>query len=110
MNAMTYKGYTARIEFDAKDRIFVGHIIGIRDVIGFHGRSVGDLESAFHEAVNNYIAACKKLGQSPNKPYSGKLMLRLTPEVHAAVAIAAEANGQSINQWAGEALLKAVED
>ena len=100
MTGMNCKGYYAKVEFDPEDHIFIGHIIGIRDVIGFHGESVAELEIAFHEAVDNYIAACKELGQKPNKPYSGNLMLRVPAEVHAAVAAAAESSGKSINQWA----------
>ena len=100
MKAMNYKGYFAKVEFDPEDHIFVGHIIGIQDVIGFHGESVKELEAAFKEAVDNYLEACKKLKQKPNKPYSGNLMLRIPVEVHAAVAAAAESNGKSINQWA----------
>ena len=104
MKGMNYKDYVAKIEFDPEDHIFVGHIIGIRDVVGFHGESVKDIEIAFQEAVNNYLDACKKLGQEPNKPYSGNLMLRVPAEIHAAVAAAAEASGKSINQWAAKAL------
>ena len=104
MKAMKYKSYFAKVEFDAEDRIFVGHIIGIRDVVGFHGESVEELEQSFKEAVDNYLDACKKLGQKPNKPYSGNLMLRIPAEVHAAVAAAAEADGKSINQWAAGVL------
>jgi predicted HicB family RNase H-like nuclease len=99
MKGMSYKGYFAKIEFDPDDHIFVGHIIGIRDIVGFHGESVKELETAFHEAVDSYLAACEELGQKPNKPYSGNLMLRIPIEVHAAVAAAAEASGKSINQW-----------
>jgi len=104
MKAMKYKGYFAKVEFDAEDRIFVGHIIGIRDVVGFHGESVEELEQSFREAVDNYLDACKRIGQKPNKPYSGNLMLRVPAEVHAAVAAAAEADGKSINQWAASVL------
>jgi predicted HicB family RNase H-like nuclease len=104
MNAIKYKGYFAKVEFDPEDHIFIGHIIGIRDVVGFHGESVTELEKAFQEAVNNYLDACKKLDQKPNKPYSGNLMLRIPAEVHAAVAATAEANGKSINQWAAGVL------
>ena len=100
MKAMNYKGYFAKVEFDPEDHIFVGHIIGIQDVVGFHGESVKELESAFKEAVDNYLEACEKLNQKPNKPYSGNLMLRIPVEVHAAVAAAAESSGKSINQWA----------
>ena len=107
MKGMNYKGYFAKIEFDSEDRIFVGHIIGIRDVVGFHGESVAELETAFQEAVDNYLTACEKLGQEPNKPYSGNLMLRIPAEIHAAVASAAEASGKSINQWAAGVLDRA---
>ncbi len=107
MNAMKYKGYYAKVEFDAEDRVFVGHIIGIKDVVGFHGESVEELEQSFRETVCNYLDACKKLAQKPNKPYSGNLMLRIPAEVHAAVAAAAEADGKSINQWATSILKSA---
>ncbi len=100
MKPMNYKGYYARVEFDPEDHIFIGHVIGIRDVVGFHGVSVTELETAFQEAVDNYLVACKKLGQPPNKPYSGNLMLRVPAEVHASVAAKAKASGKSINQWA----------
>ena len=110
MKEMNHKGYFAKVEFDPEDHIFVGHVIGIRDVVGFHGKSVTELETAFREAVDNYLEACKKLGQEPNKPYSGNLMLRVPAEVHAAVAAAAEASGKSINQWAAGALEAASHD
>ena len=77
MSTMTYKGYTARIEYSDEDVCFVGHIAGIRDVIGFHAESVKELRIAFEEAVEDYLATCEKVGQSPQKPYSGKLMLRV---------------------------------
>lgn len=104
MKGLTYKGYLAKVDFDPEDHLFVGHIVGIRDVVGFHGESVAELETAFREAVDNYLAACEKLGQEPNKPYSGRIMLRLSPDTHAAVAASAEAHGKSINQWATEVL------
>lgn len=104
MKGINYKSYFAKVEFDPEDHIFVGHIIGIKDIVGFHGESVKELEGAFHEAVDNYLVACEKLGQQPNKPYSGNLMLRVPAEVHAAVAAAAESNGKSINQWAAKVL------
>jgi predicted HicB family RNase H-like nuclease len=107
MNTMTYAGYSARIEYDPEDRIFVGHLAGIRDIVGFHGSTVDELEAAFHEAVDDYLAACKKLGQSPERPASGRLMLRIDPATHAAALRAAELSGRSLNQWAGDVLQKA---
>ena len=103
-NALTYKGFSARIEFDAEDRIFVGRIAGIRDVVGFHAETVAGLEKAFHVAVNDYLKACAELGQSPNKPVSGNLMLRVPTDVHAGAIEAAELAGISLNQWAADAL------
>jgi predicted HicB family RNase H-like nuclease len=107
MNAMSYKGYTARIEYDDQGRILVGRLAGIRDIVSFHGESVAELEAAFHESVDDYLAACATLGQSPDKPASGKMMLRVPPEVHRAALIAAETSGISLNQWAAQALAEA---
>ncbi|MGE6743387.1 type II toxin-antitoxin system HicB family antitoxin [Allorhizobium pseudoryzae] len=109
MNAITYKGYAARIEFDGEDEIFVGRIAGIPDVIGFHADTVSGLKEAFHEAVDDYLDTCEKLGRSPHKPYSGKVMFRIDPDVHARAAKAAELSGKSLNEWAGEVLAKAAE-
>ncbi|MCB9421884.1 MAG: type II toxin-antitoxin system HicB family antitoxin [Ardenticatenaceae bacterium] len=108
MNTMTYKGYAARIEYSDEDECFIGHIAGIQDVVGFHGDSVAELRAAFEEAVDDYLETCEKLNRSPQKPYSGNLMLRMTPELHAAIATAAEVSGKSINQWAAETFAKAV--
>jgi predicted HicB family RNase H-like nuclease len=104
MSTMTYKGYAARIEYSDEDGCFIGHIAGIKDIIGFHAESVKELRSAFEEAVNDYLATCEKTGRAPQKPYSGNLMLRVPPEVHARAAMMAEAHGMSLNQWAAEVL------
>ena len=103
-NMLAYNNYAARIEYSSEDECFIGHIAGIKDVVGFHGDSVVELKSSFEEAVDDYIELCNKVGKSPQKSYSGKLMLRIPPNIHAAVATAAELNGKSINQWATEAL------
>jgi len=108
MNTMTYRGYAARIEYSDEDQCLVGHVAGINDVVGFHGDSVAELRTAFEEAVEDYLTTCEKLNRAPQKPYSGKLMLRVPPEVHAAVAVAAQVSGKSINQWAAEAFTRAV--
>jgi predicted HicB family RNase H-like nuclease len=99
---MSSKGYTARIEFDERDSLFVGRILGIADVIGFHGQTVADLRTAFEEAVEDYRETCAKIGKPPLKPASGNLMLRVPPEVHLQAQIAAQARGVSLNQWAAE--------
>lgn len=107
MSTMTYKGYAARIEYSDDDGCFIGHIAGIRDVIGFHAESVKELRAAFEEAVDDYLDTCKTLNRTPQKPYSGKLMLRVPPEIHARAAMMAEVHGMSLNQWAADVLSKA---
>lgn len=106
-NAMRYKGYTARVEFDSRDGIFVGRVLGIADAITFHGKTVAQLTKEFHAAIDHYLADCAARGRDPQKPVSGRLMLRVPPEVHAAASVAAQASGKSLNQWAAEVLAEA---
>lgn len=106
-NAMTYKGYSARIDYDDEDGIFTGRIAGIRDGVGFHADTVGGLRDAFREAVDDYNETCAKIGKDPQRAYSGQMMFRVAPEVHARAARAAELAGKSLNQWAEEVLGKA---
>ncbi len=108
MNILSYKGYSASIEFDTDDMLLVGRIAGINDVIGFHAENVEDLIAAFHEAVEDYIEVCAKIGKKPERAYSGKLMLRVDPALHARLARAAELSGKSLNQLGEEALERAV--
>jgi len=108
MNTMLHKGYTARIEFDDRDNIFVGRILGIRTMISFHGETVGELRKEFEGAVDDYLRECKAEGTRPEKPASGKLLLRVPPEVHGKAMVAAQAAGKSLNQWATELLQGAV--
>lgn len=109
MNTMTYKGYAARIEYSEEDECFVGHLVGIRSIVGFDGRSVTELRKRFREAVDHYLAASKELGLAPEKPFSGRVMLRVPPNLHARASAAAEVRGMSLNQWAAQALERAVE-
>jgi predicted HicB family RNase H-like nuclease len=106
-NTMRYRGHFARVEYDDEDRIFFGRLAGINDVVSFHGDTVADLKAAFHEIVDDYIETCAKIGKSPEKPYSGNLMLRVDPSVHAKAALAAELAGKSLNQWGEEVLAAA---
>ena len=98
MNSMQYKGYSARIEFSAEDGCLVGHVLGIRNIISFHADSVDAIETEFHGMIDFYLDCCRKNGEKPEKPYSGDLMLRLTPERHRKIAYAAEFAGKSINE------------
>ena len=108
MNTMSYAGYAARIEFDERDNLFVGRVLGLRSMISFHGKTVAELRSQFKVAMNDYLDDCKSRGITPEKPASGKLLLRVPPEVHSKALIVAQSHGKSLNQWATEALQKAV--
>ena len=107
MNTMTCKGSTARVEYDERDDLFVGRILGIRNIISFHGQTVGELRTEFEHAVKDYLADCKEQGLQPEKPASGKLLLRVPPELHGRAMVAAQAAGKSLNQWATEVLGRA---
>ena len=104
INTMSYKGYTANMLFDAEDKIIVGRVLDVDDIIAFHGASVAEFESNFHAAIEGYLAASQALGSQPEKPASGNVMLRIAPEVHAAALKAAARSGTSLNKWAEGAL------
>jgi len=105
---MNYKGFSARIEYSDEDGCFIGRVAGIQDVIGFHGQSVAKLRAAFKEAIDDYLETCARVGKQPNKPYSGQFRLRLSPDLHARVAIAAESKGKSLNTLITDLIERAV--
>ncbi len=108
MNSMTYKGYFAKINFDERDNIFWGKVIGIKDSITFEGETVKQLTEDFYNAIDHYLADCKQEGRTPEKPYSGKLTLRMPPSIHAEIASAATHAGKSLNKWVTDTLDDAV--
>jgi len=109
MNSMTYKGYFAKINFDERDEIFWGKVIGIKDSITFEGETVAQLREDFYNAINHYLVDCKKEGLTPAKPYSGKLTLRVSPSVHAEIAVAAAHARKSLNKWVADTLAQVVQ-
>lgn len=106
---MKYQGYTARVEYDAKDNIFVGKVLGMSDALTFHGASIDELRGDFEFAVDHYIAACKAAGVAPERPASGRLLLRLPLDLHAQAANAAKARGISLNEWLNAAVRAATQ-
>ena len=106
-SAMTHMGYSARVEYSEEDGCLIGRIAGIRAIVGFHADNVADLRQAFQAAVENYIALAVERGEPPEKPFSGRMMLRLPSQLHARVSFAAERSGLSVNQWAAQALEQA---
>lgn len=103
---MTYKGYSAKVEFADEAMIFHGEVIGIRDVVTFQGRSADDLKEAFHDSVDDYLDFCNARSEEPDKPFSGKFVVRVSPEVHRKVYMAAKEAGQSINAWLNKNLTR----
>ena len=104
---MEYKGYLSRIEFDDEANIFHGEVINIRDVITFQGKSVDELRKAFEDSVEDYLAFCTEREEEPDKPFSGRFTVRLSPEQHRKVILAAEKAGKDIEMWVEEALTQA---
>ena len=99
-----YKGYAGSIEFDDEDMVVHGRVLGIRDIVTFEAETAEQLVKAFQGSVDDYLAFCKERGADPQKPYSGKLALRTTPEIHALLGMAAASDGKSINQWVSDTL------
>jgi predicted HicB family RNase H-like nuclease len=108
MSTISYKGYTAKIEFDPEDNILFGNIIGIRDTVGFHGESVSEVKASFYEAVDFYLESCAKAGREPDKPFSEKFMVRVDSSLHGKIAAAAVSAGKSLNKWVAETLEQAL--
>jgi predicted HicB family RNase H-like nuclease len=106
-NSMLYRGYSASMMFDATDKVIVGRVLDIDDIISFHGESVSEFETNFHSAIDGYLAASATLESPPENPASGKMMLRIAPEVHAAALKAAARSGSSLNKWAESVIGKA---
>jgi predicted HicB family RNase H-like nuclease len=96
---MSYRGYTGSVEFSANDRIFHGRLDGIRDIITFEGTTVDELETSFREAVDEYLEWCEEDGVEPQRPYSGRFVLRLSPQMHGDISIASRVAGESMNSW-----------
>lgn len=106
-NAMTYKGYAGTVEYIEDDGVLFGRIVGIDDTVSYEGESVTELRQAFHDSVDDYLEHCRSIGKEPNRPYSGKFVLRLSPALHARLAAQAQATGKSLNQYAVDVLANA---
>lgn len=101
---LKYKGYSGRVEFDDDAGIFHGEVLELKDVITFQGKTVQEIERSFRDSVDDYLRFCEERGEEPDKPFSGKLMLRLPPSLHRKVYVNARREGKSLNQWIAEKL------
>jgi len=107
---MEYKGYFGKTEFDDEANIFYGEVINLRDVVTFQGETVTELRNSFCESIDDYLEFCALRGEEPEKPYSGKFVVRVDPELHKNLSIQAKKNGKSLNAWVHETLSKIVND
>jgi predicted HicB family RNase H-like nuclease len=107
---MEYKGYIGKVEIDDEAGILHGEVINIRDVITFEGTSVDEIQKAFRESVNDYLEFCAQRGEAPEKPFSGKFVVRLPTELHRKAYIQAKLADKSLNGWVTEVLQTALQD
>lgn len=107
-NLIQYKGYLGKVEYDDQAGIFHGEVINTRDVITFQGTCVDELRAAFRASVDDYLDFCAQRGEEPEKPFSGRLLLRIDPDLHRKITVEAKKEAVSINQWVMKTLEKAV--
>ena len=105
---MEYKGYLAKVEFDDDANLFHGKVINTRDLITFEGDCVADLRQALVDSVEDYLDFCEQRGEKPDKPYSGRLLIRIDPDLHKRLSFIASKERISINQWINRVLEKAL--
>jgi predicted HicB family RNase H-like nuclease len=101
---MNYKGYQATVELDEEASVFHGEVINTRDVITFEGSSVEELKKAFEDSVDDYLEFCASRGEDPEKPFSGKFLVRVPPEVHRQIMTEARRQGKSLNAYVAKKL------
>ena len=94
---LEYRGYFGTVEAD--DGVFVGRVAGLRDVITIEGATFAEVEQAFRDSIEDYLAFCAERCEPPDRSYSGKIPLRVSPETYRRAAMLAHAAGMSLNQW-----------
>lgn len=109
-NIIRCKDFTGSVRFNSLDKVFHGKIEFITDLVTFEGTSVEELESAFMEAVEDYLELCKQNNKEPEKPFAGSFNIRLKPELHRKAALTSIEKGMSLNQLVAEAVSKYVEN
>jgi len=106
---LRYKHYSGIVEYDDHGKIFTGEVIGLKDVITFQGRTAEELERSFRESIDFYLELCARDGASPDRPFSGRFNLRISPELHRRIAETAVRERKSQNQWIVETIEKSLD-
>ena len=99
---MTYKGYTAKIEYSDEDECLIGRISDIRHIITFQADTVKEIRQAFEEAVDFYLHSCAEKNEEPEKPFTGRSVVRVSSALHSVLALAARHENKSIGEWITE--------
>lgn len=105
---LSFKGYYGSVHYNRNDRTFYGKIEFIRSLVSYEGNDVDSLESGFVAAVEDYLATCAEIGKAPEKPFKGSFNVRIPPELHERVAIAAAQHGVSLNRFVADTLNQVV--
>lgn len=101
---LTYKGYTAEIEYRPDDQLLFGRVLDLADTVIFETPHAAEVEAAFHGAVDDYLAFCQEVGDEPDKPFSGRLNVRMPPDLHRAATVAAARENESLNGFIAHAV------
>lgn len=104
MNTMTYKGYEGSVEYSAEDNCLFGKVLYIRSLLSYEGQTLDEIRTDFQDAVDDYLELCKEKGWTPEKPFKGSFNVRVSPEVHRGLALAAAKRGESLNKYVAEVL------
>jgi predicted HicB family RNase H-like nuclease len=102
---LTHKGYVGFLEVDDEAGVIHGEVLNTRDVITFQGVTVAEARQAFIDSVEDYLEFCASRNEAPEKPFSGRFVLRLSPDEHRALAIKAKRSGKSLNEYIRAQLL-----
>ena len=106
---ITHKGYCGTVRFDDEAEIFHGEVFGLRDVVTFQGTTVREVKRAFEESVDDYLEFCEERGEEPDKPFSGKFLVRIAPQLHRRLYELSADEGESLNAWLATKLEKLTE-
>lgn len=101
---LKYKGYVGVVQFDDESMIFYGEVLGLRDIITFRGTTTKEIKKEFEKSIDGYLDWCKELGQTPEKPFSGNIHLRLKPDLHAKLVVEAKIHSVSLNSYINNTL------
>lgn len=110
MSELHYKGYSGSVEYSQEDDVLHGRVLGINDLVTYEGRTLEEIKQYFTKAVEGYLAMCRELGQDPDKPFSGRFNVRISPQLHRALAVKARQSGISLNALVERAIKEALHE